>query len=254
MKYLRLKILKIIAYRRTTFLCGKLILTILGARIWSSSDIPAVSFFHRRDVRINKTRLATMTTTTLITAAASPLLGRLFFKPRVLQANAALISRSLSSTSPSSPSPQSSTQLLLQNLPTDVQIVEVGPRDGLQNESTLVSVQDKIEFIERLADAGCTYIEAGSFVSPSKIPSMANSVDVMHGLLLNHKQDDSPSTSSTFRQKYPATTLACLVPNLAGLEKAIECQADEVAIFASASEAFSHKVSTVEQLKITLHV
>jgi HMGL-like len=110
-----------------------------------------------------------------------------------------------------------------------VQIVEVGPRDGLQNEAKIVSTQDKIRLITLLAEAGCTNIEAASFVSPKWVPNMANSLDVMHGL-------------SFLRERFPSLQLASLVPNLVGLEGAIQAKSNEVAIFTSASEAFCQKV------------
>lgn len=112
--------------------------------------------------------------------------------------------------------------------------MEVGPRDGLQNEPVVVSVEDKISLISKLAEAGCQYIEAGSFVSPKWVPSMANSLQVMQGL---------PALKSKHNSNNKKLVLSCLVPNTQGLEKAIQVGADEIAIFASASEAFSQKVS-----------
>lgn len=110
------------------------------------------------------------------------------------------------------------------NYPSRVKIVEVGPRDGLQNESSTVDVATKIELINQLRDAGLSYIEAGSFVSPKWVPQMAGSDQVFAGLPLN-----SP------------TTYAALTPNMRGLERAIECGVKEVAVFAAASESFSQK-------------
>ncbi len=109
-------------------------------------------------------------------------------------------------------------------LPERVRIVEVGPRDGLQNEKEPVSAAVKIELIERLTDAGITYIEAGSFVNPKWVPQMANSEEVF--------------TSLKRRQ---GVTYAALTPNLKGFERALAVHADEVAAFASASESFSQK-------------
>lgn len=109
-------------------------------------------------------------------------------------------------------------------LPSKVKIVEVGPRDGLQNESTLISANDKIALIEQLADAGVNYIESGSFVSPKWVPQMATSTDVFNGI----KRND-------------AVTYAALTPNMKGFEAAVAVNADEVAIFGAASEAFSQK-------------
>ena len=68
------------------------------------------------------------------------------------------------------------------SLPKNVKIVEVGPRDGLQNEATLISAEDKIALIEQLAGAGVSYIESGSFVSPKWVPQMATSTDVFNGI------------------------------------------------------------------------
>ena len=108
--------------------------------------------------------------------------------------------------------------------PSSVRIVEVGPRDGLQNEKNPPSTAQKVELINRLTKAGCQTIEAGSFVSPRWVPAMADSEQVM-------QQIDRKSGVS-----YPV-----LVPNLKGLEGALAVKADEIAIFASASEAFSQK-------------
>jgi hydroxymethylglutaryl-CoA lyase len=127
------------------------------------------------------------------------------------------------------------SSLLLPGLPDKVKIVEVGPRDGLQNEAVPVSTENKIALITKLADAGCSFIEAGSFVSPKWVPSMADSREVMEGLNAWRRDKHKP--------KHSSPVLSCLVPNLAGLQQAIEVQADEIAIFGSASEAFSQKVS-----------
>ncbi len=110
------------------------------------------------------------------------------------------------------------------NLPSRVRIVEVGPRDGLQNEKTAVDVQTKIALINQLAEAGLSYIEAGSFVSPKWVPQMAGSDQVFAQL---------PQNSDTI--------YAALAPNLRGLERAMECGVKEVAVFAAASERFSQK-------------
>ncbi|WP_293745962.1 hydroxymethylglutaryl-CoA lyase [uncultured Paraglaciecola sp.] len=109
-------------------------------------------------------------------------------------------------------------------LPKSVKIVEVGPRDGLQNEQGMVPLAAKIALIEQLADAGCTVIETGSFVSPKWVPQMADSTAVFQQI---KRQNNVRYTA--------------LTPNLRGLEAAIEAQADEVAIFGAASEAFSQK-------------
>ncbi|ACE85182.1 hydroxymethylglutaryl-CoA lyase [Cellvibrio japonicus] len=109
-------------------------------------------------------------------------------------------------------------------LPTHVRIIEVGPRDGLQNEKQAIPTQAKIQLIEQLVDAGLTYIEAGSFVNPKWVPQMADSGDVFSGIA-----------------RKPGITYAALTPNLQGFERAIAAGATEVAIFAAASEAFSQK-------------
>ncbi len=110
------------------------------------------------------------------------------------------------------------------NLPSSVRIVEVGPRDGLQNEKQAIETTTKIELIERLTDAGLRYIEAGSFVNPALIPQMASSEDVFNKI-----------------SRTPGVTYAALTPNIKGFERALAAKANEVAIFAAASEAFSHK-------------
>ncbi len=110
------------------------------------------------------------------------------------------------------------------NLPKSVRIVEVGPRDGLQNEKQAIETATKVELIERLVDSGLTYIEAGSFVNPKLIPQMASSEAVFNTL-----------------SRQPGVTYAALTPNIKGFERALAAQATEVAIFAAASELFSHK-------------
>ncbi|WP_461482497.1 hydroxymethylglutaryl-CoA lyase [Porticoccus sp.] len=109
-------------------------------------------------------------------------------------------------------------------LPKKVRIVEVGPRDGLQNEPQPISAAVKIELIERLADAGIRYIEAGSFVNPQWVPQMAGSDEVFRGIVPR-----------------PGVSYAALTPNLKGFERALAAGANEVAIFAAASETFSQK-------------
>lgn len=109
-------------------------------------------------------------------------------------------------------------------LPKKVRIVEVGPRDGLQNEKQAIPTAAKIQLIENLVDAGLTYIEAGSFVNPKWVPQMADSGEVFSGI-----------------SRKPGVTYAALTPNLQGYERAIAVNATEVAIFAAASEAFSQK-------------
>lgn len=108
--------------------------------------------------------------------------------------------------------------------PTSVRIVEVGARDGLQNEKQPISTADKIELIQRLSQAGISHIEAGSFVSPKWVPQMADSLEVMQGI----KRDAN-------------VRYAALTPNKRGFDQAIEANASEIAIFAAASESFSQK-------------
>jgi hydroxymethylglutaryl-CoA lyase len=105
-----------------------------------------------------------------------------------------------------------------------VRIVEVGPRDGLQNEKQNVSTAIKLELIERLAAAGLRDIEVTSFVSPKWVPQMADQADVMRGL-----------------RRWPGVNYPVLTPNLKGFEAAVAEGASEVAVFASASEGFSQK-------------
>lgn len=120
-------------------------------------------------------------------------------------------------------------------LPSHVKIVEVGPRDGLQNEKEVVPTETKIELINRLADAGVRVIEATSFVSPKWVPQMADNAAVMLGI-----------------KRHTATVYPVLTPNLQGFDSAIQAGASEVAIFAAASESFSRKninCSIAESLK-----
>ena len=105
-----------------------------------------------------------------------------------------------------------------------VHIVEVGPRDGLQNEKKAIPVDTKVELVERLSDAGFATVEAGAFVSPKWVPQMASSDEVMQKI--SRRQGVS----------YPV-----LVPNLKGYERAKELNIKEIAVFAAASEAFSQK-------------
>lgn len=109
-------------------------------------------------------------------------------------------------------------------LPKRVRLVEVGPRDGLQNQAQHLSVTQKVELIERLAQAGLDYLEAGSFVHPQWVPQMADSDQVLRAV-----------------RRQPGVTYAALVPNLKGFERALSSGATEVAIFAAASETFSQK-------------
>jgi len=112
------------------------------------------------------------------------------------------------------------------SLPAKVRIVEVGPRDGLQNEKVMVPTPVKVEFISRLASAGLTHVEATSFVSPKWVPQMSDHREVMSAIT------SLPHHSVS----YPV-----LVPNIKGMQAAMECGAREVAIFGAASESFSKK-------------
>ncbi len=108
--------------------------------------------------------------------------------------------------------------------PTRVTIVEVGPRDGLQNEQTIVTTSDKIAFVDLLSGAGLPVVEFGAFVSPKWVPQMGDAAAVFAGI-----------------QKRQGTRYAALVPNPAGLERARAARVTEVAVFAAASESFSRK-------------
>ncbi|HKM15145.1 MAG TPA: hydroxymethylglutaryl-CoA lyase [Marinospirillum sp.] len=108
--------------------------------------------------------------------------------------------------------------------PEFVRLVEVGARDGLQNEANPVSTAIKLELIDRLSDAGLSYIEAASFVSPKWVPQMGDAREVMTGI-----------------QRRKGITYAALTPNLKGLESALECGVQEVAVFGAASESFTQK-------------
>ena len=109
-------------------------------------------------------------------------------------------------------------------LPKKVRIVEVGPRDGLQNEKMAVPTQVKLELIGRLADAGLAAVEATAFVSPKWIPQMADHTEVLEGI-----------------RRKPGVSYPVLTPNLKGFEAARAAGATEVAVFGAASESFSRK-------------
>jgi hydroxymethylglutaryl-CoA lyase len=112
----------------------------------------------------------------------------------------------------------------MKTLPARVRIVEVGPRDGLQNEPAPIATADKIAFIDRLSDAGHTVVEVSAFVSPKWVPQMADAAEVFAGI-----------------RRRQGTRYTALVPNLDGLDRAMAARADEVAIFAAASESFSKR-------------
>lgn len=110
------------------------------------------------------------------------------------------------------------------SLPDRVKIVEVGPRDGLQNEKTIVPTETKIHLIDMLSETGLPVIEATSFVSPKWVPQMADQMEVMTGI-----------------SRKPGVTYPVLTPNLKGFQAAMKAGASEVAIFGAASELFSKK-------------
>ena len=109
-------------------------------------------------------------------------------------------------------------------LPSRVKLVEVGPRDGLQNEKQPVPAAIKVELVHRLQDAGLTEIEVTSFVSPKWVPQMADNAEVMAAIT-----------------RKPGVRYSVLTPNLQGFEAALKSNPDEIVVFASASEAFSQK-------------
>jgi len=110
------------------------------------------------------------------------------------------------------------------NLPSKVKLVDVGPRDGLQNEKSPVPAAVKIELVHRLQDAGLTEIEVTSFVSPKWVPQMADAAEVMAGM-----------------QRKPGVRYSVLTPNMKGFESALTTKPDEIVVFAAASEAFSQR-------------
>ncbi|XP_061699083.1 hydroxymethylglutaryl-CoA lyase, mitochondrial isoform X1 [Syngnathoides biaculeatus] len=112
----------------------------------------------------------------------------------------------------------------VQTLPERVKIVEVGPRDGLQNEKSIVPTETKIHLIDMLSESGLSVVEATSFVSPKWVPQMADQVEVMKGIC-----------------RKPGVSYPVLTPNLKGFQAAVKAGASEVAIFGAASELFSKK-------------
>lgn len=111
---------------------------------------------------------------------------------------------------------------LMARLPGRVTIYEVGPRDGLQNESTPIPTADKLAFADALANAGVTWIETTSFVSPKAVPQLADATEVMSSI-----------------DRHQGVRYPVLVPNAHGMERALEAQVDAIVLFAAASEAFS---------------
>ena len=109
-------------------------------------------------------------------------------------------------------------------IPSRVKLVDVGPRDGLQNEKQTVPAAIKIELVHRLQDAGLTDIEVTSFVSPKWVPQMADNAQVMAGV-----------------QRKAGVRYSVLTPNMQGFQAALQSKPDEIVVFAAASEAFSHK-------------
>jgi len=109
-------------------------------------------------------------------------------------------------------------------LPKAVKIVEVGPRDGLQNEKQTISAEIKIDLVNRLTAAGFPNIEAASFVSPKWVPQMADNAEVMAGIA-----------------RKAGVRYSVLTPNMQGLDAALACRPDEIVVFGAASEAFSQK-------------
>ena len=108
--------------------------------------------------------------------------------------------------------------------PSRVTIVEVGPRDGLQNEAALIETADKIAFVDALSAAGHRMIEVSAFVSPKWVPQMADAAAVFAGI-----------------RRTPGTRYTALVPNTTGLQRAVDARVDEIAVFAAASESFSRR-------------
>jgi hydroxymethylglutaryl-CoA lyase len=112
----------------------------------------------------------------------------------------------------------------MKSVPKQVTVVEVGPRDGLQNEKTTIPTETKVRFIDALSDAGLPVIEATSFVSPKAIPQLADAEDVMRAI-----------------KRRAGTRYAALVPNERGLERALAAGVSEVAVFTAASEEFNRR-------------
>ena len=112
----------------------------------------------------------------------------------------------------------------MQTLPKSVKIVEVGPRDGLQSQSQVISSEDKINYIDLLSETGLHEIEVTSFVSPKWIPQLADAAEVSRSI-----------------NRHPEIIYTALVPNFQGLQNAIKCQFRSVAVFTAASESFSQK-------------
>lgn len=110
----------------------------------------------------------------------------------------------------------------VERMPRHVTVVEVGPRDGLQNEAEIVPIEAKVRFIEALADAGLPIVESTSFVNPKAVPQLADAAEVMKRI-----------------ERRPGTRYPVLVPNERGLERALAAGCDAIALFTAASESFS---------------
>ncbi|CDW85877.1 hydroxymethylglutaryl-mitochondrial-like [Stylonychia lemnae] len=113
---------------------------------------------------------------------------------------------------------------LFKNFPKTVKIVEVSPRDGLQNEKQFVPTETKINLINKLSESGLKVVESTSFVSPKAIPQMADAVEVLKGI-----------------NRIEGVSYPVLVPNVKGMETALKCNVEEIAVFGAASEAFTQK-------------
>jgi hydroxymethylglutaryl-CoA lyase len=109
-------------------------------------------------------------------------------------------------------------------LPSKVTLVDVGPRDGLQNEKQMIAAEVKVELVDRLTEAGFANIEVTSFVSPKWVPQMADAAEVMARI-----------------RRRPGVVYSVLTPNMKGFEGALAARADEIVVFGAASEAFSQK-------------
>lgn len=118
----------------------------------------------------------------------------------------------------------STLSFLGKSFPDKVTIVDVGPRDGLQNEAQKISADDKVQLIEMLADAGVPVVEATSFVSPKWVPQLADAAEVLGRI-----------------RRHPGVRYPVLTPNMKGAENAIAAGAKDIAIFTAASEAFNEK-------------
>lgn len=116
---------------------------------------------------------------------------------------------------------------MFQSLPKQVKIVEVGPRDGLQNEAKPILTNDKITFVKKLIEAGVRHIELTSFVRPDKIPQLSDAAEVVSHMLSEKLPED--------------VQFSCLVPNVKGMEQACKAGIKEVAVFTATSETFSQK-------------